>query len=298
MSEPSLPSSTDEVISISTETSKQNTETQDIISSSSTTKSSQECTIDEKDVAQSENKVVTKISDYFSKKRGRKKIFGSKRKNKKHKKGNGSDTVAKRNNSLVGEETKDDSELSDSDTSGSLKAARPSTTEKKTINIKWSDPENFHILAKAIEAKRRLGKLYKHAPLSNDGLFVPRTTLITVMKRLGDLPVTIGNCFPLQKNALLSNQDRDVLQDIICRRDQTNEGVSRKEAIGIISDIAQAKSHKQAANHLDYLIRTEKLTNLKRNGRIVTAQATTTERSQINVAQQLHWHYHIDSEWQ
>ena len=37
---------------------------------------------------------------------------------------------------------------------------------------------------------------------------------------------------------------------------------------------------------------------LKRNGRIVSAQATTTERCQINNNQQLRWHFLIETEWE
>ena len=84
------------------------------------------------------------------------------------------------------------------------------------------------------------------------------------MKRLGDQPMTFGNCFPLQNNALLSNTNRYGLQDIICSCDQTNGGISRKEAIIIISDTTQARLHKQAENHLDYLIQKKKLTQLKK----------------------------------
>ena len=54
----------------------------------------------------------------------------------------------------------------------------------------------------------------------------------------------------------------------------------------MIVDLGGACSDKQTENHLDYLIRMVQLDKLKRNGRVVAAQATTTERSQINVADQ------------
>ena len=100
------------------------------------------------------------------------------------------------------------------------------------------------------------------------------------------------------KYALLSNDGVEVLQDIIRKRDQTNNGVSRAEAITIIVDLGQAKSMKTAENHLDYLIRTRKLDKLKWNGRIVTAQATTTERYQVNTKHHFRWHCLIESEWE
>ena len=104
--------------------------------------------------------------------------------------------------------------------------------------------------------------------------------------------------FSAKKTSLLSNNGIDVLQDIIRKRDQTNNGVSRAEAVSIIVDLGQAKSMKSAENHLDYLIRKGRLDKLRRNGRIVTAQATTTERCQVNTRQQFRWHYMIESEWE
>ena len=63
---------------------------------------------------------------------------------------------------------------------------------------------------------------------------------------------------------LLTEDSIQVLQDIICSRNQTNDGVSRKEAVVIVSDISQEKSLKQAENHLDYLIRAGRLKRFKR----------------------------------
>ena len=96
---------------------------------------------------------------------------------------------------------------------------------------------------------------------------------------------------------MLSNDSLLVLQDIIQKCNQINNGVSWKEAIQIISDLGHAKSNEVAKKYIDYLIRNGKLNKLKKNGRVVTAQATTTERSQINIKQQLCRHYLIDNKW-
>ena len=66
----------------------------------------------------------------------------------------------------------------------------------------------------------------------------------------------------------------------------------------LICDLGQAKNLKVAENYLDYLIRIKKLGKLKKEGRVITAQATTSERSQINVEQKLRWHYLIEAEWE
>ena len=130
------------------------------------------------------------------------------------------------------------------------------------------------------------------------GLIVPPSTLNSVMDRLGNNEITVENCFRSKKKGLLSTELIDVLQDIIRKRDEINNGVSRKEAIQLIVDLGQCGSSKAAENHLDYLIRKGQLTGLKRGGKVVTAQSTTTERSQINCEQQLRWHFLIESEWE
>ena len=40
------------------------------------------------------------------------------------------------------------------------------------------------------------------------------------------------------------------------------------------------------------------MTHLKRVGRVVSDQATTTKQSQICVSQQYHWHMMIEAEWE
>ena len=68
--------------------------------------------------------------------------------------------------------------------------------------------------------------------------------------------------------------------------------------IQVISELGQAKLFFQAENHLDYLIWAKRLTHLKRLGRVVSAQATTTEQSHICVSQQYRWHMIIEAEWE
>ena len=109
-------------------------------------------------------------------------------------------------------------------------------------------------MVKTIHLYRKLGTLYKDPPLSESGLYVPRRTLNSVLSRLGDKEPTLENCFPLQKKSLLSQETVCVLQDIICKRDEHNNGLSRKETLEIIAGLGNAKSFRQDDNHLDYLI--------------------------------------------
>jgi hypothetical protein len=79
---------------------------------------------------------------------------------------------------------------------------------------------------------------------------------------------------PKYKSSLTSNADREFLQPVIKTQDERNTGMSRKEVISVISEIASVPI-KTAENHLDYLIRSKKLPELKNSGQIVSAQATT-----------------------
>ena len=108
---------------------------------------------------------------------------------------------------------------------------------------------------------------------------VPRSTLKNSVKRLGDKAIALENALPLFSRSLLSHELVDVLQDIIWKRYEGNDGVLRKETIQLIVDLGGEYSDKQADNHLDYFINMGRLDKLKRNGQVVAAQATTTERS-------------------
>ena len=135
---------------------------------------------------------------------------------------------------------------------------------KRLHRISWQTKENFPILGQTIKEEKRLGKLFKNGPSTASGIFLPQTTLNTIIKKLGDEDSTYENCFPIQKNSLLNEEHIKVLLDIIRKRDQTNNGVSWKEAIMLISDLGQASSAKVVENHLDYLIQMKKLSKLKK----------------------------------
>ena len=112
---------------------------------------------------------------------------------------------------------------------------------------------------------------------------VPKQTIFNFLQRIGRKPITYENVFPGKKRSLQSNSQVKYVEDIIIKRDTSNLGMSRKELIQVISDLSQAQPFVQADNHLDYLIRAKRLTHLKRLGRVLSAQATTTEKSQISV---------------
>ena len=90
--------------------------------------------------------------------------------------------------------------------------------------------------------------------------------------------------------------DQNRINELIVIRDARNFPMSRKELISLISDVAGV-SICTAQNHWNYLVCTGQLKDLKRNGKTVCAQKTTTKRSQVTAEQQMRWHYVVEHEW-
>ena len=68
--------------------------------------------------------------------------------------------------------------------------------------------------------------------------------------------------------------------------------------IKVLSYIGKHYSYYQVNNQCDYLINDERLPNLKRNGRVIKSQVTTSEILQIYVSQQYRCHMMIEAEWE
>ena len=101
--------------------------------------------------------------------------------------------------------------------------------------------------------------------------------------------VTREMVYKQKRKSLLSLDEIAFLQNVIQYRDEANQGMTRDEVISLIMT---------CENHLDYLIRTGRLSDLKRGGRVTKAQATTVKRSQINVEQQRRWNItHLLKKW-
>ena len=261
---------------------------------------------------------VNTITSYFGRKRGPKTKYANKKKKARKLNVNENNDIL----DLSEDEMSAESEKSSSDDDWSACSSKTSkrspkvdaysdtgnsdsdsntvvTSKRKGTRINWAAPAYFPTLVDAIKEKGKLGRDYKNGPSTRDGFFVPRTSLNSVMLCLGRKEPTIENCFPnYRSTALLTEESVVVLQDIIKKRDQINNGVSRKEAIELVCELGQAKSMKQAENHLDWFIRSKKMDRLKKGGKVVSEQATTTEGIQINVEQQLCWHFLIEHEWE
>ena len=103
-----------------------------------------------------------------------------------------------------------------------------------------------------------------------------------------------GNIKGTTSSSLLSKSDWKFISDIAISRDMRNNGMTRAEMITMIVELSEGASFQQAKNHYDYLVRSGHLKGLKRGGRVVTCQKTTTKRSQITMEQQLRWHASVD----
>jgi hypothetical protein len=99
-----------------------------------------------------------------------------------------------------------------------------------------------------------------------------------------------------ESNALISNDEVKFLEEAIVKRDLANNGMDRKEVITYIQNLTGC-DFKTAENHFHYLQRSNKFSRLKRGGRVVVAQKTTTKRSQIRTQSQLRWHSILESVW-
>ena len=65
--------------------------------------------------------------------------------------------------------------------------------------------------------------------------------------------------------------------------------MAKKEVISVIVELGNV-AFNAAENQLDYLIRSKKLRQLKNNGRVVTVQATTTNRTAVMTKNLLRTH--------
>ena len=92
-----------------------------------------------------------------------------------------------------------------------------------------------------------------------------------------------------RSRSLTSPDVRDFLQSVMMARDLRNAGMSRKEAVSIISNLAGVNM-KTAENHFDYFIRSKQLPKLKNSGLVVSAQETTTNRTAVTTEKLLRIH--------
>jgi hypothetical protein len=126
---------------------------------------------------------------------------------------------------------------------------------------------------------------------------VPRTTIIYYQDLMTATGKSIGEFIPAYGCPLITEPEGKFLVDAIRQRYIFNCGMSRKEIIGVIQGMT-GKHFKNCENHYDSLIRQKRLPEHTKGGRVVTAQAITSNRTEVTIHQQSRWHNLIDSVWE
>ena len=174
----------------------------------------------------------------------------------------------------------------------------PGARKQKKTHTNWSHPVNFSLLRTAVLSSIRdgigqsLSSGIEHASIARSVLHFHRNKFAgAAVEHCVELKdVTAEMVYPKYKSALLSAKEVQFLVTTIEYRDASNNGMSRSEVISLIMQLKQTSERKKCEDHYDYLIRSKQLQTLKRHGRVVGAQATTTKRSQVMPEQQLRWH--------
>ena len=81
-------------------------------------------------------------------------------------------------------------------------------------------------------------------------------------------------------------------------RDNNNNGMVREDDVNLVMELSQNDNRNKCEYHYDYLVRRDKLDGAKRDGRVVAAQPTTTNRSEITVSQQWIWYSTLEDTWE
>ena len=118
---------------------------------------------------------------------------------------------------------------------GNVVSDAPSSSSSK-IMIYWASP-NYWTYFDVVLNNSRDPELSKYDDLSFGDLMaetVPRQTVQNVLKRLGNKPITLEHVLPILKRSLLPQDMVLFLQDIIRKRDEGNNGISREEKIELI----------------------------------------------------------------
>jgi hypothetical protein len=239
---------------------------------------------------------ATVIDNFFGKKCGRKSKFELERRKRKTASKtktmtktitNPDGTVETTTETVVTHEANlpnDESEETSEGTSAAREQLRAGTS--RALKINWVHAENWPLLKEAMEHYCKPKASREKDVGKEEFSQVPRTTVLSALKQCKGKYIEHSTVFPNTERSLLDNKSLKVIQDIIMKRDQNNMELSRKECICLVMDIGEAESFQVAENHYSYCVRKGKFPNLTKGGRVITAQATSTERCAITGTQQ------------
>ncbi len=188
--------------------------------------------------------------------------------------------------------------------------------------MNYKSPETAATLKEAVDAYVSTGKLLKPVDLEVSHLpptVIPLATIRYHAKKLsennmstrssndagggssGQLNSSIHEVFERSADnlskSLTTAKMRELIANTIKFHDETQNRMTRKEVNQLLVQLTGG-SAKLCKKYYDWMICAKKLPQLKNNGRVQYAQATTTKHACIQVEQQLHWHNTIECVWE
>jgi hypothetical protein len=171
--------------------------------------------------------------------------------------------------------------------------------EVDEVDDEVADPKKKrpHINCRTPVHRETLIKAMPEGGMARDCMSVPHTTIIYYQDLMTATGKLIDELLPDYRCPLITEPEVKFFVNAIRQRGILNCGMSCKEIIGIIQGMT-GKHIKNCENHYDYLIRQKRLPGLTKDGRVVTAQAITSKRTEVTIHQQSRWHNLMDSVWE
>lgn len=168
-------------------------------------------------------------------------------------------------------------------------AEQPKAKKQKVSRQNWSKGDGLKRMTEAVAkweleaAKPEKGRMSVHLFAEVNG--IPYTTFQTHITSVDGKRIKLGSS--VGKKPLLDSQSKDIIVDVLVRKDRVNRGVGVTGALDLLEEMHPDLTRKQ----LDQAFR--RTVRPAFSGRLtkpVVAQATTTKRTAITVFQQWRWH--------
>ena len=177
------------------------------------------------------------------------------------------------------------------DTPPADRGCTPPERRQGTTHTDWSKPENLERLTVAVDDwLNRTGEWLSLTPGMSLHMYC-RCVGVSKSTLHGYVHPDTSKRTPLGSHkgapSLVKPELQEFVVDVVRRRDRGNEGLTNRDTAEMIQDLVPEFTTEQVMSSLRKTIR-PKFKSVLTN--IVKAQASTTKRSQITVAQQFIWH--------
>ena len=169
-------------------------------------------------------------------------------------------------------------------------AEQPKAKKQKVVSRQnWSTGDGLKRLTEAVAtweleaAKPEKDRMSVHRFAEVNG--IPYTTFQTHITSVIGKRIKLGS--GVGKKPLLDSQSKDIIVDVLVRKDRVNRGVGVTGTLDLLEEMHPDLTRKQLDQAFRRTVRpafSERLT------KPVVAQATTTKRTAITVPQQWRWH--------